>query len=85
MKTAYCWVTAYRCALLESNPSQLSMRINEAQEAIDERLRRPIQIEDHEHRAIKDARSGLSDLDAEQVDRELRSSLRRLSLAVSKR
>jgi hypothetical protein len=65
----YSWQVAYKSAILETNPTQLSIRINEARRAIDERLHRPLQIGSLEHRAIEDARAGLAELEAERVER----------------
>jgi hypothetical protein len=71
MKNAiYSWQTAYRSAVLETNPKQLSIRINDAQRAIDERLHRPLLIDSPEHKAIEDARRGLAELEAERVERD---------------
>jgi hypothetical protein len=39
----YSWQAAYRSAVLETNPKQLAIRINEARMAIEERLRKSIQ------------------------------------------
>lgn len=69
MHAIYSWQTAYRSAVLETSPTQLSIRINEARRAIDERLHRPIQIDSPEHKAIEDARRGLAELEAERVER----------------
>jgi hypothetical protein len=65
----YSWQTAYRSAVLETSPTQLSIRINEARRAIDDRLHKPIQIDGREHKAIEDARRGLAELEAELVER----------------
>ena len=69
MNAIYSWQTAYRSAVLETSPRQLSIRINEARRAIDERLHRPIQIDSLEYKAMEDARTGLAELEAERVDR----------------
>ena len=70
MKNAiYLWQEAYRSAVFETDPKQLSIRIYEARRAIDERLHRPIQIESPEHKAIEDARRGLAELEGERVQR----------------
>jgi hypothetical protein len=69
MNAIYSWQTAYNSAILEANPTQLSIRINEARRAIDERLHRPIQIGSLEHTAMKEARTGLAELEAERVER----------------
>jgi hypothetical protein len=70
MKDAiYSWQTTYWSAVLETNPKQLCIRINEARRAIDDRLREPIQINSHELRAIEDARTALAELEAELVER----------------
>jgi hypothetical protein len=70
MKDAiYSWHTTYWSAVLETNPKQLPIRINEARRAIDERLRKSIQIDSPEHNAIEDARGGLAELEAELVER----------------
>jgi len=69
----YQWRAAYRSAVLEADPKQLSIRINEARRAIDERLQRPIQIDSPEHKAIEDARRGLAELEAERVERDDRA------------
>jgi hypothetical protein len=66
----YQWQEAYRSAVLEADPKQLSIRVNEARRAIDERLHRPIQIDSPEHKAIEDARRGLAELEAERVERD---------------
>ena len=68
-KATYPCVTAYRCALLETDPTRLSERIDAAREAINARLRRQVQIQGHEHRAIAVARKGLSDLQAERIEK----------------
>jgi hypothetical protein len=65
----YSWQTAYRSAVLETRPPQLSIRINEARRAIDERLHRPLLIDSPEHKLIEDARRGLAELEAERVER----------------
>jgi hypothetical protein len=67
--TIYSWHTTYWSAVLETNPKQLCIRINEARRAIDDRLREPIQINSHELRAIEDARTALAELEAELVER----------------
>jgi hypothetical protein len=69
-KEIYSWAPAYSSAVLEPNPTQLSIRINTAQSAIDERLRQPIQIKGREFRAIEAARGGLAELEAERVERD---------------
>ena len=69
MNAIYSWQATYWSAVLEASPKQLSIRINEARRAIDERLHRPNQIKGPEHRAIEDARSGLAELEAELVER----------------
>ena len=71
MKNAiYQWQAAYRSAVFETDPKQLSIRINEARRAIDERLHRPLLIDSPEHRALEDARRGLAELEAERVERD---------------
>jgi hypothetical protein len=70
--TIYSWQKAYTAAVLEPSPSQLSIRINEARRAIDERLQRPLLIDSPEHKAIEDARRGLAELEAERVERNVR-------------
>jgi hypothetical protein len=49
MHAIYSWQAAYRSAVLETNPKRLPIRINEARRAIDERLRKSIQIDSPEH------------------------------------
>ena len=49
------WQAAYRSAVFETDPKQLSIRINEARRAIDARLHRPLLIDSPEHRALEDA------------------------------
>ena len=66
----YLWQAAYRSAVFETDPKQLSIRINEARRAIDERLHRPLLIDSPEHRALEDARRGLAELEAERVKRD---------------
>ena len=66
----YLWQAAYRSAVFEADPKQLSIRINEARRAIDERLRRPLLIDSPEHKAIEDARTGLAELEAERIERD---------------
>jgi len=66
----YLWQAAYRSAVLETDPKQLSIRINEARRAIDERLQRPLLIDSPEHKSIQDARRGLAELEAERVERD---------------
>jgi hypothetical protein len=66
----YFWQAAYRSAVFETDPKQLSIRINEARRAIDERLHRPLLIDSPEHRALEDARRGLAELEAERVKRD---------------
>jgi hypothetical protein len=85
MNNAYSWVRMYRCVLLETNFTLMSKRISEAREAIDERLSRPFLYEGHEHRAIRDAWSGLAEFDAERTEREIGTYLRRSSWAVPKK
>jgi len=63
----YLWQAAYRSAVFETDPKQLSIRINEARRAIDERLHRPLLIDSPEHRALEDARRGFAELEAERV------------------
>jgi hypothetical protein len=65
----YLWQTAYRSALVETDPKQLPIRIDEARRAIDVRLHRPLLIDSPEHKAIEDARRGLAELEAERVER----------------
>jgi hypothetical protein len=65
----YLWQTAYRSALLETDPKQLPTRIDEARRAIDVRLHRPLIIDSPEHKAIEDARRGLAELEAERIER----------------
>jgi hypothetical protein len=65
----YSWQTAYGSAVLETSPTQWSIRINEARRAIDERLHRPLLIDSPEHKAIEDARRGLAELEVERVER----------------
>ncbi len=67
----YSWQTAYRSAVLETSPTQLSIRIDEARRAINERLHRPILMASPEHNAIEDARRGLDELEAERVERNV--------------
>jgi len=66
----YLWQAAYRSAVFETDPKQLSIRINEARRAIDERLHRPLLIDSPEHRALEDARRGFAELEAELVNRD---------------
>jgi hypothetical protein len=66
----YLWQAAYQSAIFETDPRQLSIRINEARRAIDQRLHRPLPIDSPEHRAIEDARRGLAELEAERIKRD---------------
>ena len=71
MKNAiYPWQAAYRSAVFETDPKQLSIHINDARRAIDERLHRPLLIDSPEHRALEDARRGFAELEAERVKRD---------------
>jgi hypothetical protein len=71
MKNAiYQWQAAYRSAVFETDPKQLSIHINDARRAIDERLHRPLLIDSPEHRALEDARRGFAELEAERVKRD---------------
>ena len=66
----YLWQAAYRSAVFETDPKQLSIRINYARRAIDERLHRPLLIDSPEHRALEDARRGFAELEAERIKRD---------------
>ena len=61
----YPWQTAYVSAILEFDPKRLSARTNEAVRVIHERMKQPIKLGGHEHRAPQDARTGIAMLAAE--------------------
>jgi hypothetical protein len=61
----YPWQTAYVSAILEFDPQKLSVKTREAVRVLHERLKKPIKLGGHEHRAIQDARTGIAMLTAE--------------------
>jgi hypothetical protein len=63
----YLWQDAYRSAVLETDDVLMPTRIYEALAAIEQRLLSPIDAGCEEHRAIKDAQSGLLTLKAERA------------------
>jgi hypothetical protein len=65
--TSSVWRTAYISSLFEKDAVQLALRIAEAVTAIDERLKRPVEIGASEHEAILAARQALSSLKAQHV------------------
>ena len=76
----YPWQTAYVCAILETNKLQLIIRIADARQAIEVRLRNPTEIDGPEHLAIEEALKVLLALKRErltgQVDSEKSSPSR---------
>ena len=62
------WRTAYICALFETDPVQLPLRIAAANAAIQERLKTPIEISRHEHEAIEAAQQRLATMEGRQLD-----------------
>jgi hypothetical protein len=61
---SYTWHSALWSAILELDPNKVCHRLDEATRAIDERMKMPIEPDDSEHRAIQEARSGISMLKA---------------------
>ena len=62
------WRTAYIGALFELDAVQLALRIADANAAIQERLKTPIEISRHEHEAIESAQQRLATMEGRQVD-----------------
>ncbi len=63
--TSYGWHSAYREAVLETDPAKMPTRINAAQKALQERLNSPAQIGTREYVEIQNARKALATLKAE--------------------
>jgi hypothetical protein len=68
MSDTHSWQSAYRYAVLESDPERMPHRIETALRAIEERLSQPIEIGSQEHREIEHAREGLEVLWRERAD-----------------
>jgi hypothetical protein len=68
MSDTHSWQSAYKCAVLESDPERMPHRIETTLKAIEERLRQPIEIGSREHSEIEHAREGLEVLWRERVD-----------------
>lgn len=64
----YQWQTAYVFAILETDKSKLIVLIAEARQAIENRLLNPVEVDGHEHLAIKAALKGLLAIKAERVN-----------------
>jgi hypothetical protein len=63
----YPWSPFYVSAVLETNPSQMPNRIQEAERAIDERRSHYSEIDSGERQAMKDAATTLRVLRLERV------------------
>jgi hypothetical protein len=55
----YTWFPAYRSAVLETDPTQMPARIDEALKAMAVRFFVPSRIDDDELTALADAQAGL--------------------------
>jgi hypothetical protein len=67
MSDTHSWQSAYRYAVLESDPERMPHRIETALRAIEERLRLPLEIGSQEHREIEHAKEALAVLLVERV------------------
>lgn len=64
---AHSWRTTYRLAVLEPDRVQLGGRIDTALNAIEERLRQPLEIGSPEYREIEAAEEALAILKIERT------------------
>jgi hypothetical protein len=62
------WVRAYMAAALETDQDRLIVCIQKASEAIEQRLKLPIETDSQEYLAIRNAQRALRTLKAERVD-----------------
>jgi hypothetical protein len=62
------WRTAYIGAIFEMDAGQSALRIADANAAIQERLKTPIEISRNEHGAIEAAQQRLATMEGRQVD-----------------
>jgi hypothetical protein len=60
----YTWHSALWSAILELDPNKVARRLDEARRAIDERMKMPVELDDLEHQAIQEARTGIAMLRA---------------------
>ena len=60
----YRWQAAYLSAILEFDPSKVPAKVRTALSSIEERLKLPLLSGSPEHRAIQDAKSGITVLKA---------------------
>jgi hypothetical protein len=70
----YPWQTAYVLAILELDPSRILIRANEAVRIIQDRLKRPLELDSPEHQAIEDAQAGIAVLKARVAGRPVNRS-----------
>jgi hypothetical protein len=62
------WRTAYVCAIFETDPAKMTLKIADARAAIAERLNSPVEIGKLEHEGIEAARERLATLKAMPVE-----------------
>jgi len=62
------WRNAYISVIFEKDAVQLPLRIADANAAIQERLKTPIEISRHEHEAIEAAQQRLATMEGRQLD-----------------
>jgi len=67
-ETNYLWHATYMAAVCETDDSLMPGRILEAVSAIEQRLLTPAEIDDEEHRALKNAQVALETLRAKRVN-----------------
>ena len=63
--TTYSWQRAYQCAVLETNPTQMAQRIDDALRAIELRVVSTVRIDNAENEAIEFTRNALAVLRGE--------------------
>ena len=61
----YSWQGAYQCAVLETNPAQMAQRIDDALQAIEQRVGSTVRMDNTENEAIESARNALAVLRGE--------------------